>query len=174
MSFMTRHKKISWKLLTVAGASAMLLASSCTKNFDKLNTNEHEATEDQMAADNLKTGAFFSQMLRNVVIFRDGTNLSSDYQVAQGLTSDLYSGYIAPTGTWYGGMHNGSYYFIQGWIERSFTSGFASIMPAWQNIKRAADAQGLDEVTALATVVKVQGMHRVADTYGPIPYINYG
>src|SRR5690606_8785006 len=88
--------------------------------------------------------------------------------------SDLYSGYIAPTGTWYGGMHNGSYYFIQGWIERSFTSGFASIMPAWQNIKRAADAQGLGEVTALATVVKVQGMHRVADTYGPIPYINYG
>lgn len=171
---MTRHKILSWKRLTLAGAAIMLLVTSCTKNFDKLNTNEHEATEDQMAADNLKTGAFFSQMLRNVVIFRDGTNLSSDYQVAQGLTSDLYSGYIAPTGTWYGGMHNGSYYFIQGWIERSFTSGFASIMPAWQNIKRAADAQGLGEVTALATVVKVQGMHRVADTYGPIPYINYG
>jgi hypothetical protein len=174
MSFMTRHKKISWKLLTVAGASAMLLASSCTKNFEDLNTNQHEATEDQMAADNLKTGAFFSQMLRNVVLFRDGSNLSSDYQVAQGLTSDLYSGYIAPTGTWFGGVHNGSYYFIQGWIEKTFTSGFASIMPAWQAITRVADEQGLPEVSALATVVKVQGMHRVADAYGPLPYLNYG
>jgi hypothetical protein len=171
---MTRHKKISWKLLTVASASAMLLASSCTKNFEDLNTNQHEATEDQMAADNLKTGAFFSQMLRNVVLFRDGSNLSSDYQVAQGLTSDLYSGYIAPTGTWFGGVHNGSYYFIQGWIEKTFTSGFASVMPAWQAITRVADEQGLPEVSALATVVKVQGMHRVADAYGPLPYLNYG
>jgi hypothetical protein len=152
----------------------MLLASSCTKNFEDLNTNQHEATEDQMAADNLKTGAFFSQMLRNVVLFRDGSNLSSDYQVAQGLTSDLYSGYIAPTGTWFGGVHNGSYYFIQGWIEKTFTSGFASIMPAWQAITRVADEQGLPEVSALATVVKVQGMHRVADAYGPLPYLNYG
>lgn len=171
---MSRLKNISWKRFTVAGVSALLLATSCTRNFEDLNTNEHEATEEQMETDNLKTGAFFSQMLRNVVIFRDGTNLSSDYQVAQGLTSDLYSGYIAPTGTWFGGLHNGSYYFIQNWIERTFTSGFASIMPAWQSVQREADAQGLPEVAALATVVKVQGMHRVADAYGPIPYINYG
>ena len=171
---MTRHKLLSWKGLSLAGAAMLLLTTSCTKNFDNLNANPNEASEEQMATDNLKTGGFFAQMLRNVVLFRDGTNLSSDYQVAQGLTSDLYSGYIAPTGTWYGGLHNGSYYFIQGWIERSFTSGFASIMPAWYAVKQAADQQGLPEVTALATVVKVQGMHRVADAYGPIPYVNFG
>lgn len=155
-------------------AAVLLVAVSCTSKFDDMNTNQHEATEDQMATDNLKTGAFFSQMQRNVVLFRDGTNLSSDYQVAQGLSSDLYSGYIAPTGTWYGGVHNGSYYFIQGWIEKTFTSGFASIMPAWQSIDRAATAQGLNEVSALATILKVEGMHRVTDAYGPIPYVNYG
>jgi hypothetical protein len=47
-------------------------------------------------------------------------------------------------------------------------------MPAWQAITRVADEQGLPEVSALATVVKVQGMHRVADAYGPLPYLNYG
>jgi len=139
-----------------------------------MNTNSHEATESMMATDNLKTGAFFTQMQRNVVLFKDGTNLSSDYQVAQGLTSDVYSGYIAPTGTWYGGVHNGSYYFISGWIERTFTSGFASEMPAWQSITKIADAQGLPEISAIATIVKVEAMHRVADAYGPIPYNNYG
>lgn len=154
-------------LLLVAG-------TACTRNFTDLNTNQHEATEDMMATDNLKTGAFFTQMQRNVVLFKDGLNFSSDYQVAQGLTSDLYSGYIAPTGTWYGGVHNGSYYLIPGWIERTFTSGFASIMPAWQNITQAAAAQNLPEVAALATVLKVEGMHRVADAYGPIPYLNFG
>ena len=162
------------KSLVFSCALLSLFITACTKKYDKYNTNQHEATEDMMATDNLKTGAFFAQMLRNVVLFKDGSNLTSDYQVAQGLTSDAYSGYIAPTGTWYGGVHNGSYYFISGWIERTFTSGFASVMPAWQSLTKVATEQSLPEIAALATIVKVEGMHRVADAYGPIPYINYG
>lgn len=163
-----------WSRLALPGAMAMIISMGCTRNFEELNTNQHEADEDMMATDNLKTGAFFAQMQRNVVLFKDGTNLTSDYQVAQGLTSDVYSGYIAPTGTWYGGVHNGAYNFITGWIERTFTSGFASVMPAWQAIKKTANQQNLPEVAALATIVKVQAMHRVTDAYGPIPYNNYG
>src|SRR5688572_20352648 len=129
------------KHMAILTVLVMVISAGCTRNFDEMNTNEHEADEDMMATDNLKTGAFFTQMQRNVVLFNDGTNLTSDYQVAQGLTSDAYSGYIAPTGTWFGGVHNGSYYFITGWIEKTFTSGFSSIMPAWQFIKKTADAQ---------------------------------
>ncbi|MGC4103888.1 RagB/SusD family nutrient uptake outer membrane protein [Ferruginibacter sp.] len=171
---MKKDELIFWAKMV--GISVVLIAviASCTKNFDKYNTNQNEATEDMLATDNLKTGAFFSQMQRNVVLFKDGTNLTSDYQVAQGLTSDVYSGYIAPTGTWYGGVHNGAYYFITGWIERTFTSGFASVMPAWQSITKIAADQNLPQVAAIATIVKVEGMHRVADAYGPIPYNNYG
>lgn len=155
-------------------SAVFVIAAACTDSFEDANTNKHEATEEMMAFDNLKTGSFFAQMLRNVVLFDDGTNLSSDYQVAQGLTSDLFSGYIAPTGAWYSGVHNGSYSFISGWIERTFTTGFSSIMPAWQSIVEVANDQGLPEVAALATIVKVEAMHRVADSYGPIPYIEYG
>lgn len=171
---MKTGKILFGKNLTLLSVLIAVIGISCTKNFDKFNTNPNEATEEMMATDNLKTGAFFSQMQRNVVLFKDGTNLSSDYQVAQGLTSDIYSGYVAPTGTWYGGVHNGAYYFITAWIEKTFTAGFASVMPAWQAIKTTADKQGLPEVTALATIVKVEAMHRVADAYGPIPYNNYG
>jgi hypothetical protein len=171
---MITDKITSRRNLILLGVLAMVMGTACTSKFEEWNTNQHEATEEMMATDNLKTGAFFSQMQRNVVLFKDGINLSSDYQVAQGLTSDLYSGYIAPTGTWYGSVHNGSYYFITGWIERTFTSGFASVMPAWLAIKKAADEQHLPEIAALATIVKVEGMHRVADAYGPIPYNNFG
>jgi len=171
---MITDKLFLFKKLTVPAVVILLTGTACTRNFEKWNTNQHEATEEMMATDNLKTGAFFSQMQRNVVLFKDGTNLSSDYQVAQGLTSDVYSGYIAPTGTWFGGVHNGSYHFITSWIERTFTSGFASVMPAWQAINKAANEQGQPEVAAMATIVKVQAMHRVADAYGPIPYINFG
>ena len=171
---MIKDKIYFWKSLTLFSVLTLAIGSACTRNFDLMNTNQNEATEAMMATDNLKTGAFFAQMQRNVVLFKDGSNLSSDYQVAQGLTSDVYSGYVAPTGTWYGGVHNGSYYFISGWIERTFTSGFASVMPAWQSIVKIADAQGLPEISAMATIVKVEAMHRVADSYGPIPYNNYG
>jgi hypothetical protein len=163
-----------WKSLTLLSVLIVTIGTSCTRKFDDMNTNQHEADDDMMSTDNLKTGAFFSQMQRNVVLFKDGSNLSSDYQVAQGLTSDAYSGYIAPTGTWYGGAHNGSYYMISAWIEKTFTSGFASVMPAWQSISKIALEQGLPEIAAIATIVKVEGMHRVADAYGPIPYNNYG
>ena len=170
---MNANKIFHWKSLCLLGVSLFILGA-CTDSFEDFNTNKHEATEEMMSHDNLKTGAFFSQMQRNVVLFMDGTNLSSDYQVAQGLTSDLYSGYIAPTGTWFASVHNGSYNFITNWIERTFTSGFSSVMPAWQSITEVANEQGLPEVAALATVVKVEAMHRVADSYGPIPYINFG
>src|SRR5688572_24753635 len=138
---MMKKKTNFWINLTLLSVWTVAIGTACTKDFDRLNTNQHEATEDMLATDNLKTGAFFSQMLRNVVLFKDGTNLTSDYQVAQGLTSDVYSGYVAPTGTWFGGAHNGSYSFISNWIERTFTSGFASVMPAWQSIKRIAEEQ---------------------------------
>lgn len=152
----------------------LMCSSGCTDSFENFNTNKHDATEEMMSHDNLKTGAFFAQIERNVVLFDDGSNLSSDYQVTQGLTSDLYSNYYAATGTWYNGVHNGSYSFITNWIDRTFTSGFSSIMPAWEAIVKVADEQGLTEVAALTTIVKVEGMHRLADAYGPIPYINYG
>lgn len=161
------------KRFTPVGILLLVAGTACTRNFDELNTNPNEATEEMMATDNLKTGTFFYQMQRNVVLFKDGINFSSDYQVAQGLTSDLYSGFIAPTGTWFGGVNNSSYYFIQNWIERTFSSGFLSIMPPWRQINIIAAEQNLPEVAALATIVKVQGMHRVADAYGPIPYLNW-
>ncbi|MBD8389319.1 RagB/SusD family nutrient uptake outer membrane protein [Dysgonomonas sp. BGC7] len=146
----------------------------CTDSYMDYNENKHQASEYQMSLDNLKTGAFFSQMQRNVVIFKDGVNASSDYQVAQGLSSDLYAGYVAPTGTWLGGVHNGSYAFQTGWIAQMFEKPFVYVMPAWQSVSKISKDQGLPHIAALATVVKVAGMHRVADTYGPIPYVNFG
>lgn len=171
---MITHKKITQYMLSLLCISLIFANTSCTDSFEKYNTNQHEATEEMMTHDNLRTGAFFTQLQRNVVLFKDGTNDDGSYQVSQGLTSDLYSGYIAPTGTWYSGKHNGSYYFITNWIDKTFTSGFSSVMPAWQSIVKVADEQGLPEVSALATVVKVEAMHRVADAYGSIPYCSYG
>lgn len=158
------------------GSLVLSVNTACTSSFDNINTNKHQATEEMLETDNLKVGAFFAQMEERVVLFDDGTGkaLSSDYQVAQGLSNDLFSGYVGPTGTWKNGRHNGSYYFVDGWYNQMFTRGFSEVMPAWQKIKTAATDLNMPQVKALADIVKVEAMHRVADTYGPIPYINFG
>ena len=158
---------------TLMGAFAMSMATACTSSFEDINTNPNEAHDADLEKDNLKTGAFFTQMQNYVVIYKDGTgNESSDYQVAQGLSHDLYSGYIGPTGTWASGSHNGTYKMT--WYEQMFTKPFSGLMPAWQSLVEAAEEQGQPEIKALADILKVEGMHRVTDTYGPIPYVNFG
>lgn len=155
---------------------AIVMMAACTKSFDDINTNQHQITDDEMQADYQNVGAFFSQMVNRVVLFDDGSGncLSSDYQVAQGLSADAFSGYLAPTGTWRNGVHNGSYSFVSGWYDQMFTRAFSEVMPAWQRVNRVATQMGQPAVAALATIVKVEALHRVTDMYGPIPYTRFG
>lgn len=157
-------------------ALTVAMASSCTSSFMDINTNKHEATEGQLETDNLRVGAFYSQMQERVVLFKDGTGKaeSSDYQVAQGLTADLYSGYIGPTGTWRSGVTTAAYYMVNGWYNQLFTRGFSEVMSAWQKIKTTTEEMKQPAIKAMADIVKVEAMHRVTDMYGPIPYTTYG
>lgn len=152
------------------------LLTACTEGFDDINTNHHELTDEELANDYQNVGAFFSQMVSRVVLFDDGSGncLSSDYQVAQGLSADPYSGYVGLTGTWRNGIHNGSYSFVSGWYDQMFTRAFSEVMPAWQRVTKTAAEMDQPEVAALATIVKVEAMHRVTDMYGPIPYTTFG
>ncbi len=155
---------------------AVLMLTACTESFDDINTNHHQLTDEELANDYQNVGAFFSQMVNRVVLFddRSGNCLSSDYQVAQGLSADAFSGYLALTGTWRNGVHNGSYSFVSGWYDQMFTRAFSEVMPAWQRVTTVADQMGQPAVAALATIVKVEAMHRVTDMYGPIPYTGFG
>ena len=155
---------------------AIMLLAACTKSFDDINTNQHQLTDEELANDYQNVGAFFSQMVSRVVLFDDGSGncLSSDYQVAQGLSADPFSGYVGLTGTWRNGVHNGSYSFVSGWYDQMFTRAFSEVMPAWQRITKVAGEMNQPAVAALATIVKVEALHRVTDMYGPIPYIHFG
>lgn len=162
---------LPWKKISAAGVSLLLLCvTSCIDYEDNVNPNE--ATEEMMEIDNLKTGSFFRQMLRRVVIISDGEVFDSDYQIAQNLSHDLYSGYCAAT---LGSTnHNGQYNFNSQWINSTWKNAYTGVMAPWKNIHNIAQKQELSELDALATVIKVQGMHRVADAFGPIAYIQYG
>jgi len=164
---------------TLFAAFALGMFSACTNGFKELNTNPHEATDEMLETDNLSTGSFFSQMIIRMVPFTAGGNQddsygsTGSYQHFQGLCSDWYSGYVAPTGTWASGNHNGNYYFTGTWGNSMYSQNYTQIMPAWAKIVEKATENKQPQVAALATVVKVFAMHRVTDQYGPIPYVNY-
>ena len=64
-------------------AGAISLAS-CTGWFD--NVPPYEATEDILEGDNVKVGAFFPQLQRNVV-----STHNNQFQLSQNLVGDIYS-----------------------------------------------------------------------------------
>lgn len=157
-------------------AAVAMGSVSCTDSFNDINTNHHEATDGMLETDNLRIGAFFSQMQQRVVLFKDGTGKaeSSDYQVAQGLTADLYSGYIGATGTWRSGRTTAAYYMVDGWYNQMFSRGFSEVMTAWQKVHKACEDMNMPVASAVADIVKIEAMHRVTDMYGPIPYTTFG
>ncbi len=156
-----------------------LAFSACTSDFEKINTNPYEATDDMLEADNLTVGSFFSQMIVRMIPFvaggaqDDSYGSTGSYQHFQGLCSDWYSGYVAPTGTWKGGNHNAVYSFEGNWGNSMYQQNYTQIMPTWRTICINAAKKDSPQEAALATIVKVLAMHRVTDQFGPIPYVNY-
>ena len=170
---MIKNKCIFNKLYLI-GAILTLLGSGCVKNFDKYNTNQYQATHEMLQYDNLSTGSFFVQMQKNVFPIAQQPEFGDEvYQTVQNLAGDIFSGYMGASGLWYSNSNNTTYNLLPEWYNRAFSRGFVGVMPAWLSIKKVAGVE-TPQVYALATIVKVEALHRVADMYGPLPYINFG
>ncbi len=158
---------------SLIGLTSLFLAmtTSCTDKFLDYNTNPDEATEEQTGWDNVKTGSFFLQMQQNLAIVAQPSFCGSDrYQVVEVMGGDCFAGYF--------GMPNprlncsGRYNWTTSWDDQ-FITGFSRTMNAWRELKRIINDE-TDPRFAIAQIIKVATMHRVTDSYGPIPYIRFG
>jgi hypothetical protein len=151
-----------------------LVGTGCTKKFDDWNTNQYEATSAMLKYDNLSTGSFFVQMQKNVFPIAQQPDFGDEvYQTVQNLAGDIFSGYMGASGLWYSNSNNTTYNLLPEWYDRAFSRGFVGVMPAWASIKTTAE-ESAPQVYAMATVIKVEALHRVSDMYGPLPYLNFG
>ncbi|MFV0538258.1 MAG: SusD/RagB family nutrient-binding outer membrane lipoprotein [Dysgonomonas sp.] len=148
-----------------------LFLISCTDSFEKWNTNPNEVTPDQMEQDNLNTGAYFVQMEKGVFIV--GKDLGGEYQITEMLTGDIFASYIANINTYsYTTYHNDHYALYKDWYNAPFNDAYTYIMQPWKSIVDVTDKDSPSR--AMATIVKVLGMSRITDMYGPIPYSKFG
>ncbi|RYE18533.1 MAG: SusD/RagB family nutrient-binding outer membrane lipoprotein, partial [Sphingobacteriales bacterium] len=146
--------------------ACMLVAaaiSSCTKNFEKYNTNPSGITDEELAVDFKSIGAFFASM-------------QNPYSSA----IPLEVGDLGMGGTW-GGYFMNIYpgpesvnYFLFGGQYSLFNEGYGNIMAPVNEIKRRGARESAPDFWAVALTLKAHNMQRVTDIYGPITYSEYG
>ena len=155
------------KGLLLIGAACLILIGACTKQFEKFNTDPSKVTSQQAAGDLQNIGAFFPDMEQNIV-----SDVDYIYQYQQSLNADAFSGYEMSPDPGFGAC-NYNYTMVPGWNQTTFDQGFQHIMQNWFQIKSKATAQE-QHFVAMALILKVEGMHRVTDVYGPLPYSKFG
>jgi fructose-specific component phosphotransferase system IIB-like protein len=149
-----------------AGAIGLLAMSSCTKEFNALNTNPNQVTKAQAAGDFQYIGGFFPVMQENIF-----STVDYIYQVQQNLNADVFSGYMM-SGDPFGGPNNTNYFMKTAWNYYAFDQAYNNIMNGWAQVKTEARPQD-QHFVAMALILKVEGLHRVTDIYGPLPYSKY-
>lgn len=164
-------KKLKYTLMIAAAAAAV----SCTDGFLERNTNPEEATDEMLGWDNLTTGSAFAQMTRNIIPTYQliGTEEygSANFQVVQDLTGNLFANYIGVVNA---GFTANNVYNItsKSWYEAMFNDAYVRATGSWETLD--LHREEAPEAAALGDILKVALMHRVTDTYGPVPYSQIG
>lgn len=168
---MKSKNKISIILLTAV--MTLLSFSACTDNFDDYNKDNYGVTDELKKADWLYLGGYIPQMEKSIYYNNSGGNW--EFQIAQNLNGDLFSGYLVPPTPYNNDKNNANYFMMPGWNGFSFGLYNNNIMKPWSKIKELTlDKKEFLEVYGVALILKVAGMHRMTDLYGPIPYSKYG
>lgn len=156
--------KIFTQGLLFVGALSM---TACTGWFD--NVPPYEATDDMLDGDNVKIGAFFPQLQRNVI-----STHNNSFQLSQNLVGDLYSGYMAIPTNFNSNKNNATYFFQDNWLNHPFENVYTKAIGAYLEIKRNTDGDVNSHIYQWAQILKIASMHRFTDMWGSLPYIQLG
>ncbi len=154
---------VVWLTLTI------LLFQGCTKDFQELNTNPSGANQEQRDGDYLYVSSLLAVAQRAVICQDVG-----DYQLAQNLSSDSYSGYMGAEAPFRSNSNNLTYDLVDGWNVSIWNYRYKNIMnPTYKVIEEAKKVPAYKDLDALARIIRVSAMARVSDKIGPIIYSKY-
>ncbi len=146
-------------LLTLSAAVAVL--AGCTGYYEDMNRNPNQVTDGQMDAHNYKTGTKIRSLSGLVVPVQEHL-----YQFNESLSGGPFGGYIGSTvDTWLTKFE--TFNPPAHWRKAPFSDVITETYTPYRGIVNGTD----DEVAiALAKLLRVAIMHRLTDSYGPIPY----
>lgn len=135
--------------------SAILSLSSCTGNFEEMNTDPNKLTE----VGQREMPFMFAKAQSSASMNR------SFYQTVQNLGADLYAQYFALTST---SFATDRYVMTRDWQRRFWSVVYVDTAPQLKSILENANPNSGEE--ALANILWVYAFHRLTDHFGPIPY----
>lgn len=147
------------RTLTALLLLSSLISLSCTKKFDKINTDRNAIA------------TVGSSELPFLFAKAEGSAMPNiwNYQIAQNLFADQYAQYFGCTATYF---PSDRLNIRMDWVGAAFNPIYTDMVPQLQSITKAAAAGSAE--AALADIVWVLGFHRVTDYWGPIPYFKAG
>ena len=153
--------KIKTIIRAVALIAIVSASTGCLDNFEDYNRNPNEATDDELERDNYLVGSKLTK-LQNMVIPSE----EHLYQFVEALEGGSYGGYVEATvDSWE--TKFSTFNPTADWLKAPFVDVITETYPAYRGIINKTD----DEVAvALANVLRVAIMNRLADAYGSIPY----
>lgn len=154
---------MKYNIIKIGFALLPLLGAACTGNYLEINTNPYEVSSDQMQTNGYIIAASLSGMA--------GTVISTDVNTTQFtdcLLGGPMGGYFASSNaSWSNTFDN--YNPTNDW-SRVFMNSDEIIPKLYTNLNSLQEQTDDEMVLAIANIIKVAAMHRVTDTYGPIPY----
>lgn len=143
-------------------ALCCIFLASCTNDFEDMNRNPGEPTDEEMQEGYYKLGAFFPQMINYAYPAQENA-----YQYGENLVGDPYGRYLSISNS--GFSSNFSIFNAQAsWIDNPFKDAFTKVYGSWNNVNTMTNGKG--HLYAWAQILRVTAMQRITDMYGPIPY----
>lgn len=153
-------------ILAAAAACICLATASCTDGYEDFNRNPNGVTKDETQRD--------AYAMRSAMLNLEGWIIPTDVNACQFtelLLGGSYGGYIADSNSGFNGKNFGQYCPENGWSRVMFNDIIPKMFIYSNEVANATDEP---VPNAVATVLKVMGIQRVTDCYGPIPYSKVG
>jgi hypothetical protein len=155
--------KIS-KLIFLLGLSVLMIVPVACKKMEDLNVDKKALPYGPYVP-----AALLASMENSIIKI----NPEWQYQLQQNLNADIYSGYMMSPTPFNGNNNNTNYFMMDGWNGFVSSIAFNEIMNPWIDIKKATEKNDPD-LYSISLIIKVLGMHRLTDVFGPLPYTHYG
>ena len=141
---------------------------SCTGAYLDINRDPYGVTDDEMGRDGYNVKAALVGMMSGVISTHGNTAQFTDVLLGCAL-----SGYLAPAKDGWNNVTIANYNATEDWFN-VFMASDRIIPVIYTNYKQLKNSTDDPNILAVGDIVKVAAMHRVTDTYGPIPYSQIG
>lgn len=164
------------KYLLVPGL-ALLTLVACKQ--EEINTNVHGVTDQDLRTGGLEYGTALMNMQQEVISIGSPTKTTgpgNDLQATDLISSGNYIGYFGNNNDW-GKRIEASWNFTDGRMNYIFQELHTKVVQPWQDISKIAKGSELPQdkrILAVANIIKVTGLLRATDAFGPIVYSEIG